>query len=258
MSRPERLLVLDIGNTSVTAGLYHKGKVSHVHRVAETQDRNLAADDTLLELKERFDLTDAIMCSVVPRLNARWKKAVRSWTGKDPMVLTNETPMAINITFPKPQSIGADRLANACGAFSRYGAPCIVIDLGTALTFDVVQSGDGYVGGLIAPGLPLMFDYMADRTALLPHISPTRLTRSIGKSTEEAMRIGALLGYRGAVREMLKAVKKEMTGRPKVVATGGYAKWVIPDLDPTIPMDDDLTLLGLGNIYDFNAERGQS
>ena len=257
MSRPKRLLVLDIGNTSVTAGLYHNGRVTHVHRVAETRDRNLAADGRLLQLKSRYDFIDCIICSVVPRLNARWGKAVRTWTGKKPMLVTNKTPMPIGITFPKPASIGADRLANACGAFSRYGAPCIVIDLGTALTFDVVQAEEGYVGGVIAPGLPLMFDYMAEKTALLPHISPMKLRRSIGKSTEEAMRIGALLGYRGMVRETLQEVIREMdVRRPHIVATGGYAKWVIPDLDPKIPMDDDLTLLGLGTIFDYNTDSG--
>ena len=121
----------------------------------------------------------------------------------------------------------------------------------------MVHGEDGYVGGVIAPGLPLMFDYMAEKTALLPHIKPTKLKRSIGKSTEEAMRIGALLGYRGAVREMLQEVKREMgVRRPHVVATGGYAKWVIPELDPRIPMDDDLTLLGLGAIFDYNGDVG--
>ena len=256
MSRPKRLLVLDIGNTSVTAGLYHNGRVTHVHRVAETRDRNLAANDRLLQLKDQYEFMDCIMCSVVPRLNTRWSRVVRTWTGRKPVLVTCKTPMPIGITFPKPESIGADRLANACGAFSRYGAPCIVIDLGTALTFDVVQAEDGYVGGVIAPGLPLMFDYMAEKTALLPHIRPMKLKRSIGKSTEEAMRIGALLGYRGMVRETLQEVIREMEERrPKVVATGGYAKWVIPELDPKIPMDDDLTLLGLGTIFDYSTDR---
>ena len=252
MSRPKRLLVLDIGNTSVTAGLYHNGRVTHVHRVAETRDRNLAANDKLVQLKKRYEFADCIVCSVVPRLNARWNKAVRALTGKKPMLLTNRTRMPIGITFPKPESIGADRLANAAGAYARYGAPCIVIDLGTAVTFDIVEANDGYVGGVIAPGLPLMFDYMAEKTALLPQISPMKLKRAIGKSTEEAMRIGALVGYRGMIREMLVEVKREMRGRPRVVATGGYAKWVVPELDAKIPMDDDLTLLGLGVIFNYN------
>ena len=113
MTRPKRLLVLDIGNTSVTAGLYHNGQVTHVRRVAETRDRNLAASDKLRQLKNRYDFIDCIMCSVVPRLNTSWSKAVRAWTGKKPILVTNKTPMPIGITFPKPDSIGADRLANA-------------------------------------------------------------------------------------------------------------------------------------------------
>lgn len=255
MGRPNRLLVLDIGNTSVTGGLYHRGRVTHVHNVAETRNRTLASSDTLVRLKDRYQISDCVISSVVPKLNAGWVKVVKSWTGKKPLLISHQTPMPINITFPKPASIGADRLANACGAYCRYGEPSIVIDIGTALTFDIVQPELGYCGGIIAPGLPLMFDYMAEKTALLPHIRPMKLKRAIGKSTEEAMRIGAQLGYRGMVREMLKEVKREMGVRsPYVVATGGYAKWVIPQLDPKIPIDNDLTLSGLGNIFEFNAE----
>lgn len=255
MGRPKRLLVLDIGNTSVTGGLYHRGRVTHVHNVAETRERKLSTSDTLNRLKDRYQISDCIISSVVPKLNARWVNVAKTWTGKKPRLITHRTPMPINITFPKPASIGADRLANACGAYCRYGEPCIVIDIGTALTFDIVQPKLGYCGGIIAPGLPLMFDYMAEKTALLPHIRPKKLKRAIGKSTEEAMRIGAQLGYRGMVREMLKEVKREMgVRRPHVVATGGYAKWVIPELDSKIPIDDDLTLSGLGNIFDYNSE----
>lgn len=251
MTRPARLLVLDIGNTSVTGGLYHRGRVTHVHRVAETRNRTMAASDTLVELSAKYQFVDCAISSVVPDLLSAWSRVAAGWTGKQPLHLSHRTQMPIGVTFPKPENIGADRLANACGAWARYGAPCIVIDIGTALTFDIVKPGDGYIGGVIGPGLPLMFDYMAEKTALLPKITPRKLKGFIGKSTEEAMRIGAQLGYRGMVREILKEVKRDMGVRsPRVVATGGYAKWIIPDLDPSIPMDNDLTLFGLGTIFD--------
>lgn len=254
---PKRLLVLDIGNTSVTGGLYHRGRVTHVHRVAETRKRTMAASDTLVELSKRHELVDCVISSVVPELVKPWSRVARSWTGRRPILVSHKTPMPVGVTFPKAETIGADRLANACGAFSRYGAPCIVIDIGTALTFDIVKPDLGYIGGVIGPGLPLMFDYMAEKTALLPQITPMKLNRSVGKSTEEAMRIGAQLGYRGMVREILKEVKRELgVRRISVVATGGYAKWVIPELDSSIPMDEDLTLYGLGTIYDYRADSG--
>lgn len=259
MARPARLLVLDIGNTSVTAGLFHRGRVTHVHRVAETRKRTMAASDTLNELSDQYRFIDCIISSVVPDLLSPWSRVAQRWTGKKPLHVSHRTKMPVGITFPKPQDIGADRLANACGAWARYGTPCIVIDIGTALTFDIVKPDEGYIGGVIGPGLPLMFDYMAEKTALLPKITPRKLKGSIGKSTEEAMRIGSQLGYRGMVREILREVKRELgVRRPRVVATGGYAKWVIPELDPRIPMDDDLTLFGLGTIYDYGHRRADT
>lgn len=255
MTKPTRLLTVDIGNTSTTAGIYHRGRVSHVHRVVETKNRALAKSDVLTELAKRYRFSDVMVCSVVPDLNAAWTKTAKRWSGNKPVFLTNKTPMPVGIDFPKPKMIGADRLANACGAVVRYGAPCIVIDIGTALTFDVVDENGNYIGGVIGPGMPLMFDYMAEKTALLPHIEPRKLKRSIGKSTTEAMRIGAQLGCRGMVHEILKAVKRELTvARPHVVATGGYSKWVVPQFDKTIPIDADLTLLGLGAIHDYGRE----
>ncbi len=251
MRKPERLLVVDIGNTSVTAGLYYNGRVDHVHRVTETESRTIANSDILNELADRFRFVDGFLCSVVPSLNSAWSQTVERWTGKAATFLSHNTPMPIDIRFPKRRSIGADRLANACGAVARYGTPCIVVDLGTALTFDIIDSDGAYIGGVIGPGMPLMFDYMADRTALLPKIGPRKITRAIGKSTEEAMRIGAQLGCRGMIREILDQVKRDLGApEPYVVATGGYAKWVIPELDPDIPIDTDLTMLGLGSVYD--------
>ena len=178
---PKRLLVLDIGNTSVTGGLYHRGRVTHVHRIAETRKRTMAASDTLVELSNRHELIDCVISSVVPELVKPWSRMAKSWTGRQAILVTHKTPMPVGITFPRAETIGADRLANACGAYSRYGAPCIVIDIGTALTFDIVKPDEGYVGGVIGPGLPLMFDYMAEKTALLPHITPMKLKRSVGK-----------------------------------------------------------------------------
>ena len=158
------------------------------------------------------------------------------------------------ITFPKPQQIGADRLVNAAAVTSLYGAPSVVIDIGTACTFDIVHPQKGYVGGIIAPGLPLMFSYMAEKTALLPSIEPAKLKGAIGKSTEEAMRIGAQIGYKGMIREMLASVKKELnTDKVTVVGTGGYAKWVLPEMDEQIPIEPDLTLKGLGIVYEFGT-----
>ena len=136
---------------------------------------------------------------------------------------------------------------------AKYGAPLIVADFGTAVTFDVVRPGQGYVGGVIAPGLPLMFSYLAEKTAKLPAIGPGPVTGGVGRSTEEAMRRGAAWGYRGMVREIVAELRK-VPGMKKaaLVATGGFAKWVVKGLKPAMRVDQDLTLYGIGKIHELN------
>ena len=248
------ILAVDIGNTSTTLGLYRAGKVSRVTTVPGGFPGREEIEAALRGMVKGRVIQQSMISSVVPRKNVRWRRAIKKVVGVDPAYLTYQTPLPIGIDFPKPETIGADRLANACGAAARYGRPIIVVDIGTAMTFDIVSKKRGYIGGIIAPGLPLMFDYMAEKTALLPHSQPAKLRRSIGRSTEEAMRIGAQLGYRGMVREMLVDVKKEMNERGvKVCATGGYAKWVMKEIDPGIPVERDLTLFGLGIICEYSA-----
>ena len=155
----------------------------------------------------------------------------------------------ISIDYPKPETIGADRLADAVGAVSRYGAPVLVMDFGTALTAAVVTSDRVWRGGVIAPGFPLMRDYLFERTAKLPRMKiGTGRAPKIGRSTEEAMRFGALVGYRGMVREIVAELKKNFKTDFRLVATGGFAKWVLKDLDLPFTIDPSLTLYGAGLI----------
>jgi type III pantothenate kinase len=127
----------------------------------------------------------------------------------------------------------------------------IVADFGTALTFDVISKERAYIGGVIAPGLSLMFDYLAEKTALLPHLSPAAISSRVGRSTEEAMLIGAHDGYRGMVSGILAGLQREV-GECSVCATGGYAEWVLEEGAEQIKIMPDLTLLGLGLIYELN------
>ncbi len=162
--------------------------------------------------------------------------------------------LGIKVTYPRPETIGADRLANACGAAARYGTPAIVADFGTALTFDVISRSEGYIGGVIAPGLPLMFTYLAEHTALLPKIDLAPVRRSVGKTTEEAMRLGAKWGYRGMVREIVAELKKSIgPGRVHLCGTGGFAGRVLQGMKPVMTVDKDLTLYGLGRIFELNG-----
>lgn len=240
------LLLIDIGNTSTTLGLFRNGAV--IHRTGVVHPSDPAAH--LPSFCRGRRVRAAAVCSVVPRLTGPWGEAVRSAFGVDPLVVRHTLDLGIPVTYPHPETIGPDRLANAVGASLRHGVPVVVADFGTGLTFDIISETEGYIGGVIAPGLPLMFDYLAEKTALLPHIGPEPVSSAIGKSTEHAMRAGAQIGYRGMVKEILAALRAELRAPGLTVcATGGYAEWVMREVDPSFQVEPDLTLFGIAAIY---------
>jgi type III pantothenate kinase len=170
---------------------------------------------------------------------------VREMFALEALQLTPKTIRGVGIRYPKPKTIGQDRLANAVAVHQRFGAPSVVVDFGTAVTFDVVDAAGNYVGGIIAPGLACMTDYLHEKTALLPRIKIREPRRAIGQSTEEAMLSGAVFGYRGLVREILTQLTKTIGQHLPVVATGGYARLIarkMPEIDAVRP---NLTLEGL-------------
>ena len=162
--------------------------------------------------------------------------------------------LGVTIDYPKPESIGADRLANAAAVADLYGWPAIVVDFGTAVTFDVVSARRRYIGGVIAPGLESMTNFLYERAALLPRLSLKEPHRAVGKSTVEAMRSGAIFGYRGLVREILTQIKAEQFSRKKVavVATGGYARLIASRVPEVAVIHPHLTLEGLRIVGNLN------
>jgi type III pantothenate kinase len=163
---------------------------------------------------------------------------------------------SIGIDYPKPKTIGPDRLANAVAARRRFGAPVVVVDFGTAVTFDVVNRAGDYMGGIIAPGLAAMTEYLHEKTALLPRVRIREPKRVVGKSTEEAMLVGAVHGYRGLVRELIRELKRELRARRlPVVATGGYGELIAAGLPEITAVDPLLTLEGLRIFWQTVAPR---
>lgn len=235
-------LVIDIGNTSTSLAVARGLKLSNIQRTPSMEPA----------LRLRTVPERAVIASVKPGVNPRWVWFLKGQGVKEFLWVSCQTNLGIPVSYPKPETIGADRLANACEAAAVYGAPVIVCDFGTALTFDIVKKKEGYVGGIICPGLPLMFDYLAEKTALLPHIKPVKTTHVLGRSTEEAMRIGAHLGYLGMVKEILAQLRKELGHHVKVCATGGFAGWVFEGWDHPVPVDPQLTLKGLARIALLN------
>jgi len=247
-------LVVDIGNTSTSIGLFSSRRVTRIQRtdtrpITQRKIRKLVRETTHDQAPSR-----AVFASVVPDVRFDWEHGVGALFGIHPLWVGSDTNLGIAITYPNPQTIGADRLANASAVVVRYGVPAIVLDFGTALTVDVILETKGFVGGVIAPGLPLMLNYLADKAVQLPRIEPAPVRRAIGKSTEEAMRIGARNGYRGLVHGILDPlIAKVGSEQVHLCATGGYACWVLKDLVQEISFDADLTLFGLGHIGDLQG-----
>lgn len=196
----------------------------------------------------------AIICSVVPDK----AKVIASFLGDKPQhFLSCRSELPIGIDYPKPEQIGADRLANAAAAATFHGTPAVVLDFGTAVTFDVIASGKknaqgSYLGGVIAPGLASMTEGLAKRTALLPHIELEEPRCAIGRSTEDAMLSGAVHGYRGLVREILSKISEELTGESEVIATGGDAELITRGLPEIKHCEPQLTLEGLRIVGKLN------
>lgn len=247
-------LAIDVGNTSTTIGSVCGKRIQHIQHLRGGINDVEAAEAAVAEIAGRTRLDGSILASVVPEDNRRWEKLIKRHLGQPPLVVTHELKLGISIDYPDRGSIGADRLANASGAAARHGAPVIVADFGTALTFDVIAEGPTYVGGVIAPGLPLMTEYLADRTALLPLIGLKGRCGKVGRSTEGAMRIGAQIGYRGMVREIVDHLADGL-GHKKVAlcATGGFAKWVLRGSNMKFRVEENLTLFGLGRIFELNT-----
>lgn len=248
------ILVVDIGNTSTTVGMARGRRILRTGRLPSTAGGDSERIGSFLQrLTRSSTIEDAVLCSVVPRLNSRWRHALNRLTGSDPLLVTHRIRMNVKVDYPEPASIGADRLANAVGAWDRYGCPVVVADFGTALTFDVVTGDARYIGGVIAPGLPLMTEYLCERTALLPPIRLSEPTKAIGRSTREAMCIGAIVGYRGLIREILGEVVREMNERGiALCATGGYAAHAVRGLRRKIDVLPNLTLEGLVLMRELN------
>lgn len=244
-----KLVVVDVGNTSTAVGLWSNGRVSHV---AHCDDGFEGASRVVLNLVQAHRVEALGYVSVVPKADAAWRSfAQSSRIGFHRIGFRdfNQSRLPLSLDYPNPETIGADRLADAAGAVSRYGAPVLVMDFGTALTAAVVTEDCVWRGGVIAPGFPLMRDYLFERTAKLPRMElGTGRAPKIGRSTEEAMRFGALVGYRGMVREIVAELTRNFKTDFKLVATGGFAKWALKTLDLPFVIDPTLTLYGTGVI----------
>ena len=241
-----KFLVVDVGNTSTAVGCWSNGRVSHVAHVDGGLRAALAAAEPFAA-----GVDGIAYLSVVPKADAAWRAFARRRRIPFHQVTSADFTAAdqgLTLDYPKPETIGADRLADAVAAVDRYGAPVLVCDFGTAFTAAVVTADRVWRGGVIAPGFPLMRDYLFERTAKLPRMALGGRCPKIGRSTEEAMRFGAWVGYRGMVREIVTTLERNFKTSFRLIATGGFARWVLRDIGMDFVIDPTLTLYGAGRI----------
>jgi type III pantothenate kinase len=248
MARAATYLLIDISNSFTKLALATRPKILRPSKIP-TEKFTVSLLWNALRGRN-IDLV--VVSSVVPAKN----RAVQTAVKRTPILWLNcRTKIGVGIDYPNPKTIGADRLANAAAVAALYGCPAVVVDFGTAVTFDIVSAQRKYIGGVIAPGLESMTNFLYQRTALLPKLSLKEPRSAVGRSTMEAMRAGAVIGYRGLVREIIAQIKGERFPRRKVhvIATGGYADLIAKRLGEIDSVHPNLTLEGLRIVANLNA-----
>ncbi|OGV73621.1 MAG: hypothetical protein A2269_01245 [Lentisphaerae bacterium RIFOXYA12_FULL_60_10] len=255
----ETFILVDIGNTSTTVACNFGKRQKRIQRLPTNQTSSKTIRQVLGRLLFRRRVDDAIIASVVPGVTTAWVDVLRELCNRAPLLVSPELNLGIQIHYPHPEQLGADRLANLAGAVARFGSPVIVADVGTAVTVDAVNQQGRFNGGIIAPGPAVMLDYLAERTACLPRLSLSTRFPSWGRSTKDAMNLGAAVGYRG----LLSGIIAHAYARPGLknascLLTGGYATWCARGLTIPCTVDHNLTVDGLAWILQNNRKAGRS
>jgi len=255
------LLAIDIGNTNIKLGIFGGDKLKATWNVATAIHRT--SDEyggTLLNLMERekvppSKITGVALCSVVPPLLPTFVELCGKYLNNKPLVVEIGVKTSMRIRYDNPREIGPDRVVNAVAAQNLYGKPLIIIDLGTATTFDVVSQEGDYLGGAIAPGIAIATEALYTRTAALPRIRLSRPEQVIGKNTISAMQSGIIFGYIGLIESMIQRIEHELGRKAKVIATGGQAYPFAEEIAAIDVINPNLTLIGLRLIYEMNKEQ---
>lgn len=254
------LLLFDVGNTNITLGVYDGDDIIVHWRVAT--DRQKTADEFGILLHQLFQtaglnikgVKGVAISSVVPPINESLEAMSEKYLGVKPFVVGPGVKTGIPIIFDNPKEVGADRIVNAVAAYAKYGGPCIVVDFGTATTYDAISAKGEYLGGAIAPGIVISSEALFQHAAKLPRIELAKPKNVIGKTTVSCMQAGLVYGYIGQIEGIVKRMKEELGGQAFVVATGGLAPFFEKETDSIDQADPLLTLEGLKMIYEKNLK----
>ncbi len=254
------ILAIDVGNTSITVGIFSGEDLVHSFRV--DTDRTKSPDDYGIiffgNINDRdispSSFTGAIISCVVTDMQEGMAKLIEKYFGHEPIVVGPETRTGMQILIYNPEELGADRIANAVAAYHRFGGSVIVVDLGTATTFDCISEKGEYLGGAIVPGIELSTVALYHGTSKLPKVDPQKPEVVIGKDTIECIQSGLFHGYASMIDGLCTKLKKEMGSSPEVVMTGGFADAVFDECSSVNRVDKDLALHGLRLLYELNSQ----
>jgi len=252
------LLAIDIGNTDTTLGVFEGDKLRTTWHMATSIERRVDEYASLFlnllpyQGLNTSDIKEVVLCSVVPPLVTTFRDLFQRYFHLSPLVVGAGVKTGVRIRMDNPREVGADRIVNAVAAHKLYGGAVIIVDLGTATTFDTVSKEGDYLGGAIAPGIVAANESLFRRAAMLPRVELTHPERAIGTNTVSAMQSGIIFGYVGLIEGIVARIQRELGEKAKVVATGGYVEVIAKETAVIDEVNPNLTLIGLRLIYLMN------
>lgn len=249
------IVAIDIGNTNITLAFVKNDEITHSYRLTTKLQRT---SDEFGQLFKSFlnetdytveDIEDVVISSVVPKIMYSFNHAVRKYLKRKPIHITPSSNSGIGIAIPDPSCVGADRIVDAAGAYYTYGGPCLVIDFGTASTFDYINEKGEFMYGITAPGLEITSQALSNMAAQLPEIEIKKPDSILATDTISSMQSGVVYGYLGLTEKIIDQMKKEINVPMKVIATGGLGRMISNEVEAIDVYDKDLTFKGLLHIY---------
>ncbi|BBH23322.1 type III pantothenate kinase [Paenibacillus baekrokdamisoli] len=254
------ILVVDVGNTNIVLGVFEDKTLLHHWRLST--NRSATADEYGIMIHNLFQfagvkldqMDGVIISSVVPPLMRTLEQLCHKYLRRVPLIVGPGTKTGLNIRYENPREVGADRIVNSVAGIEKYGTPLIVVDFGTATTFDYIDGDGNYLGGAIVPGIGISTEALYQRAAKLPRIELVRPKSVIGRNPVTSMQAGIIFGYAGQVDGIVQRIRKEFNVMPRVIATGGLAELISAESETVEEVDPLLTLDGLRIIYERNQE----
>jgi type III pantothenate kinase len=240
------LLAIDIGNTNITGGIFAADKLKYQFDIAT---KTYKKAELLKKLRAYPGISDIIICSVVPKLTGKLAPELERLTGKKPYIIGKDLIVPLTNLYHKPKQVGQDRLVNAYAADSLYAGPLIVIDSGTAVTFDVISKDKAYLGGLIFPGMKMSLEALKEKTALLPKIKLQPPKMFIGRDTKNSILSGVVFGTAALSKEIVSKIKQSLGKNTRIIGTGGNISLIKRYSGIKMKINRDLTLIGIKLIH---------